>query len=76
VSYGSVPPTFAALLTADVAAAITAVRTGGSVHVPDTATARQVLGGLGLDDEAATARLHYAATGSLRGSYPHEPQGR
>jgi len=76
VSYGPVPPTFAAVLAADVAVAVAAVRAGGSVHVPDTATARQVLGGLGLDVEAVTARLHYAATGSLRGSYPHGSQGR
>jgi len=75
VSYGPVPPTFAAALTADVAVAA-AVRSGGSVHVPNTQTARQVLGGLGLNVEAVTARLHYAATGSLRGSYPHGSQGR
>ena len=76
VSYGPIPPTFAAVLTADVAVAVAAVRAGGSVHVPDGVTARQVLGGLGLDDEAVTARLHYAATGSLRGSSPHGSQGR
>jgi len=76
VSYGSVPPTLATALTADVAVAVAAVRAGGSVHVPDGVTARQVLGGLGLADEAVTARLHYAATGSLRGSSPHGSQGR
>jgi len=76
VSYGPIPPTFAGVVTADVAVAVAAVRARGSVHVPDTTTARQVLGGLGLDDEAVTARLHYAATGSLHASNPHGPQGR
>ena len=76
VSYGLVPPTFAGVVTADVVVAIAAVRAGGAVHVPDAVTARQVLGELGLDDAAVTARLHYAATGSLRGSYPHGSQGR
>ncbi len=76
VSYGPVPPTFAALLTADVGVAVAAVRAGGAVHVPDAVTARQVLGELGLDDAAVTARLHYAATGSLRSASPHGPQGR
>jgi len=76
VSYGPVPPTFAGVVTADVAVAVAAVRAGGSVHVPGTVTARQVLGELGLDDEAVTARLHYAATGSLRVLSPDGSRGR
>jgi hypothetical protein len=68
VSYGPTPPSFAGVLTAELAVAVAAVRAGDSVHVPATATARQILGALGLADEAVTARLLYAATGALHSS--------